>query len=191
MKTFARLTAMSALLSVGLALAEDTPTDPNIEEAKGVINEFSTQLKGELKAAMTEGGPIQAIGFCKERAPKIAAEVSAKTGWQLGRTSLKTRNTELNAPDAWEQQVLNEFEKRKAAGEDVAAMAYSEVVETANGKEFRFMKAIPVGEPCLACHGREITPEIAAAIEKNYPKDQAVGYQLGDLRGAFSLSKPL
>jgi hypothetical protein len=32
---------------------------------------------------------------------------------------------------------------------------------------------------------------VAAAIEEGYPADLARGYKLGDIRGAFSLSKPL
>ena len=70
-------------------------------------------------------------------------------------------------------------------------MAYAEVVEAADGKTFRFMKAIPTAEVCLACHGSDITPEVAAAIDERYPDDMARGYSLGDVRGAFSLSKPL
>ncbi len=109
----------------------------------------------------------------------------------MGRTSLKVRNTDLDTPDAWERQVLSAFEQRQAAGEDPQTMVQAEVVETENGKAFRFMKAIPTAEVCLACHGSAINPEVAAAIDQHYPNDQARGYSLGDIRGAFSLSKPL
>ncbi|MBK5964683.1 glutamate synthase [Thiocystis minor] len=203
MKTLVRLAAASAFLTVGLAIAETpapsvaatpaakVPVNPNVEEAKGIVKAFATQLQGELKAAIEEGGPVKAIGVCKERAPAIAAELSDKTGWQVKRTSLKTRNAELDTPDAWEQQVLTAFEQRKAAGEDVQTMAKAEVVETETGKAFRFMKAIPTGEVCLACHGSEINPKVAAALDEHYPNDQARGYRQGDIRGAFSLIKPL
>ncbi|WP_295404209.1 DUF3365 domain-containing protein [uncultured Thiocystis sp.] len=195
MKTLVRLTAASAFLTVGLAIAETpaakAPVNPNVEEAKGIVKAFATQLQGELKAAIDEGGPVQAIGVCKERAPAIAAELGEKTGWQVKRTSLKTRNAELDTPDAWEQDVLTAFEQRKAAGEDVQTMAQATVVETEAGKAFRFMKAIPTGEVCLACHGSTINPEVAAALDEHYPNDQARGYSLGDIRGAFSLTKPL
>lgn len=191
MKTLIRLTAVSAVLSAGLALAEDAPTNPNVNEAKEVIKTFSMQLKGELKHALEKGGPLKAIAVCKERAPAIATEVGAKTGWQIGRTTLKPRNAELNTPDAWEQKVLTEFATRKAAGEDVQTITFGEVVETEAGKAFRFMKAIPTVELCLACHGTQVAPEVAKAIDESYPQDQARGYSDGDLRGAFSVSKPL
>ena len=53
------------------------------------------------------------------------------------------------------------------------------------------MKAIPTADLCLACHGESINPDIAAAIDEAYPEDQARGFKSGDIRGAFSLSKPL
>jgi hypothetical protein len=199
MKTLTRLTATSTLLTVGLALAlsgsavlaEETTANPNVEEAKTVLKAFSMQLKDELKAAIKEGGPLKAIDICKERAPAIATEHGEKTGGEIGRTTLKLRNAELNTPDDWEKNVLNEFAQRMAAGEDIENMTHAEVVETDVGKTFRFMKAIPTGEICLACHGTAITPEVAKALDENYPQDQARGYKQNDLRGAFSLSKPL
>jgi hypothetical protein len=191
MNNFIRLCAVSAVFSAGIAFAEDAPSaDPNVEEAKTVIKTFSMQLKSELKAALEES-PLKAIAVCKERAPAIATEVGNKTGWSVGRTTLKPRNTELNTPDAWERGVLTQFAQRQAAGEDIQTIAHGEVIETDAGKTFRFMKAIPMVEICLACHGTEIAPEVAAALDEHYPQDQARGYQKDELRGAFSVSKPL
>jgi hypothetical protein len=70
-------------------------------------------------------------------------------------------------------------------------MAYAERVEANGTKTFRFMKAIPTAELCLACHGKDLAPEVAAEIAESYPDDQATGFALGDIRGAFTLSKPL
>jgi hypothetical protein len=53
------------------------------------------------------------------------------------------------------------------------------------------MKAIPVAEQCLACHGSKIKPELAEHLQKLYPEDKAIGFSQGDLRGAFSLKKYL
>lgn len=179
--------ALGSALSIPLQAAED----PNAAEAKGIVKTFFTELKGELEAAVKAGGPVSAISVCQDRAPEIAAGLSEKTGWEVGRTSLKTRNAELNAPDDWERQVLMRFEERKAAGEDVKTMAFAEVVEEGGEESYRFMKAIPTGEICLACHGEHIDAEVAAAIDEAYPDDQAKGFKLGDIRGAFTLAKPL
>jgi hypothetical protein len=182
----------AALIVSGAALAEQAAgPDPKVAEAKGLIKEFATTLQGELQAAMKAGGPTKAIEVCQDRAPAIAADLSQRSGWAVGRTSLKTRNVADNSPDAWETKVLEDFEARQETGESVDTIAFGEVVETDAGKQFRFMKAIPTGQVCLACHGSDITPEVTAALDAAYPDDQARGYSEGDIRGAFSLSKPL
>jgi hypothetical protein len=193
-------TAAAVLLAAGAVLAESaaipapasSPQDPNpqIEEAKGLIKTFVGSLNGELERALKAGGPTAAITVCKERAPAIAADISAKSGWDVGRTSLKLRNGELNAPDDWERAVLTRFDARRAAGEPADTLAFAEVVEVNGTRELRFMKAIPTAELCLVCHGTQMAPETVAALDDAYPGDLARGYRVGDLRGAFSLSKP-
>ncbi len=182
--------AVTLLLTSGALKAESTPSD-TVDEAKKITQQFAGQLQSELKSAMENAGPVKAVDVCAQRAPAIAAGLSKSTGWEIARTSLKTRNTELNTPDSWERKVLEQFDARQGAGEDVATMAYAEVLETNDGKHFRFMKAIPTGELCLACHGTQINPDIATALDAHYPDDQARGYTLGEVRGAFSLLKPL
>ncbi len=188
MRKIAVLTLASVLV-VGNAVADQT-SDQLKEEAKGVIQTYFGQLKGELQAAMKAGGPVNAIEVCNTRAPTIAHDVSGQSGWQVSRTSLKLRN-QGNAPDAWELAVLKKFEERKAAGQDPKSIAFAEVVEQDGGKTFRFMKAIPTGKVCLNCHGADLKPEVAAKLDEMYAKDNARGFKAGDLRGAFTLSKSL
>lgn len=165
--------------------------DPNVAEARGVIKQFFGALKGELQTAMKAGGPVKAISVCNTKAPEIAKSVSASSGWQVSRTSLKIRNT-ANVPLPWEQAVLKDFEKRKAAGEDLKTIDFSETVEIDGVKTFRYMKAIPTAELCLNCHGGDnVKPEVETKLRDLYPSDQARGYQKGDIRGAFSLKKSL
>jgi hypothetical protein len=159
-------------------------------EAKGLIKQFGGTLKGELQTAMKAGGPVNAIEVCNTKAPGIARDLSHSSGWDIARTSLKTRNP-TNSPDAWELSVLEKFEERKAAGENPEAIDYAEVTELNGQKTFRYMKAIPTGEVCLNCHGAEIKPEVEKKLGMLYPEDKARGYSLGDIRGAFTLSKPL
>ena len=176
------------VLSLALTNAANAGNDlkPLAQKSKAVVKEFMTQLKGELQSAMKAGGPVNAINVCNEKAPTIAKNLSDKYGWDIARTSLKTRNAS-NAPDAWETKVLNEFEARKAKGEKVKPMAYFEAVDNS----FRFMKAIPTGEVCLKCHGGNIAPPIKAKLQKLYPDDKATGYKLGDIRGAFTITQPM
>lgn len=165
-----------------------------VAESKAVVKEFFGQLKGELTKSMKAGGPVATIEVCNKTAPSIAKAMSEKHGMKVGRTSLKTRNS-ANAPDAWEAGVLKKFEERLAAGEDGKKMAFFEIVEEGGKKNFRFMKAMvmpPLAKmPCLKCHGENINPKITAKLDELYPDDKARGYKPGQIRGAFTITKPL
>ena len=160
------------------------------KESRIVVGDFMVLLKKELKTAMKEGGPTNAIKVCKNKAPQIAADMSQKQGWRVARTSLKLRNPQ-NEPDTWELNVMNKFEKRKAAGEPVKKLEFSQIVTIDGKKQFRYMKAIPTGEVCLKCHGAKIDPDVEAALKQNYPRDKARGYKEGDIRGAFTIIQPM
>ncbi|MEN8170770.1 MAG: DUF3365 domain-containing protein [Pseudomonadota bacterium] len=163
-------------------------------ESKAVVKEFFGQLKGELGKSMKASGPVATIEVCSKSAPSIAKALSEKHGMKVARTSLKTRNS-ANAPDTWEKTVLKKFEERLAAGENPANMAHFEIIEESGKKNFRFMKAIgmpPLAKmPCLKCHGENIDPKITAKLDELYPEDKARGYKVGQIRGAFTITKPL
>jgi hypothetical protein len=59
------------------------------------------------------------VTICNAKAPGIADDMSAKTGWDVGHTRLTLRSPDGNAPDASEQAGVLRFEERKAAGESV------------------------------------------------------------------------
>ncbi len=162
------------------------------EESRKIIKEFAAQLGGELQKEMKENGPVAAIKVCRNVAPAIASEVSRKNGWNVSRKSLKTRNAGQGMPDAWEQKVLADFEKRMEK-ENPANMEFAEVVTEPQGKYFRYMKAIPVQDICLKCHGSDDTtaPNVKDALKAEYPHDKATGYTLGQIRGGFSIKRPL
>lgn len=176
--------AAAVLISAPAAAANDL--DARKREAAGIVQAFFGELKAELEAGVAAGGPVNAITVCNEKAPAIAAAHAAGSGWTVGRTSLRLRNPR-NAPDAWETATLEEFEARKAAGEKPDTLVKAAVVDG----RFRFMKAIPTANLCLNCHGGEIKPEVAAKLKSLYPKDEATGYRVNDLRGAFTLAKTL
>ena len=178
--------ALAALATSPLA----ADSDAMLAEARATAQQFGKALKGEVMRSMKAGGPVPTINMCNHRAPQIANEVSATSGWNVARTSLKLRNAN-NAPDSWEQAVLESFEQRKANGEPMKTLEYSEVVEQGDVKMFRYMKAIPTGKPCLHCHAAEIKPQVADTLKPLYPNDQARGFKVGDIRGAFTLSKPM
>jgi hypothetical protein len=173
-----------------ITLSSAVQTSNHVIEARELVKQFFGSLKTELQAALEEGGPVTAISICKLKAPKLTKEFSSLSGWYLARTSLKLRN-QNNHPDEWESGVLEQFAIRKANGESLKNMEYSEIVEIDGRQIFRYMQAIEVMDLCLNCHGQNIKPAISRILKQLYPNDQATGFETGDLRGAFTLAKSL
>lgn len=174
------------------ALAQDAPAGPDAErimKARGAIKGLAEGLKEKLVGAMKDGGPVAALDVCKIDAPKITAEQSKASGVTVGRTALKVRNPG-NAPDDFEKRVMEKFVADLKGGADATKLEHGETVVEGGKKTFRYMKPImTAGTPCLACHGAELKPEVAAKIKELYPADQATGFAAGDMRGAFSVKQ--
>jgi hypothetical protein len=184
----ASMFTMSLVCGTGAAQAYDVSA--RAQASRAAIKELASRLKGELVQAIKAGGPESAISVCKVAAPSIASEISEKNGWRVGRTALRLRNPG-NAPDEWERRVLERFSEQLEQGADPEKLEYFEVVDGNGASNFRYMKAIPLAKPCLTCHGPAVEPSLYEEIKKLYPSDQAVGFELGSLRGAFSVSQPM
>ncbi len=157
------------------------------EEASTTVQALAGPLKQQLQAALAAGGPASAIQVCQQVAPALAHSVSQERGMQIRRVSLRYRNPQMGVPSDWQAAVLEDFDARRAAGEDPATLTWSAIEDG----EYRFMQAIPTAPPCLACHGSELSAEVKAAIEERYPDDRATGYAVGDVRGAFVVTRTL
>lgn len=191
-RNWASMTAAGIVIAMAHAMtaqAQERAADLTQQTAvaREAAKELGEALKAQLMAAMKSGGPIAAIPVCNTVAPATASVISERRGIKVGRTALKVRNP-ANAPDAFERRVLEDFAKQMAAGADPAKLEYAETVSENGSPAFRYMKAIPMAaEPCAACHGSEVQPDVKAAIGKLYPQDEATGFKPGDLRGAFSI----
>ena len=160
--------------------------DPRLSASREAVQAFGAELKGALTAGLAAGGPAGAIGVCRDQAPSIADARSRSLGAAVGRTSQRLRNP-ANAPTEAERAVLDAFARRLSSGEAPGTIEHWET--RADGSAL-YMKPIMVAGPCLACHGTELAPAVAAGLDTGYPEDQATGYVEGDLRGAFRVVWP-
>ena len=184
----------AALLPLVLPVsAADADNRALLDEARKASGRLLGEIRSELTRELERSGPVRAIIVCKYSAPEIAIAISRETGMRVTRVSLRPRNRMIGDPDVWEQQVLLDFEKRVSEGKKADAMEYSEVVVEPAGSYFRYMKAIPVGQACLTCHGpvENIPGAVRAKLGGEYPHDLGVNYRLGEVRGAVSIKKPL
>ena len=179
---------LMSLLPISYSVAGEPATDW-IAQSRSIAQQLGAELKGELGRAMTDKGPVAAIGVCKDRAPEIAGRLSRQSGAQVSRTALRVRNP-ANAPDDLQRALLEQFSAELASGKFAGPLEAAFEINRGGQVERRYMRAIPMEGLCVTCHGKALAPEIAAAIAAQYPDDQATGFEPGQLRGAFSVTWP-
>jgi hypothetical protein len=150
-------------------------------KAESAASALTGALKSTLMDAMSQGGPEAAVSACADQAQGTAALALSGTRARAGRTSTRLRSPVNRAPD-WVSPWLATY------GDGPLAEAKPEtIVSEADGSvTARIIRPIEVVPLCLSCHGdpASIPPEVTAILAQRYPDDAAVGYAVGDLRGA-------
>ena len=162
-------------------------------ETKKAVLPVVPKVVSAMQESIAKNGVAGAIPVCKEQAPELIKAKRQETGWDIRRVSLKVRNAERATPDLWEARQLADFNIRAANGEKPDTLEKSEIV-TIDGKQvFRYMKALPVSEVCLKCHGPAdaLDAGLKAELASSYPHDRATGYRVGEVRGALTVKRPL
>jgi hypothetical protein len=153
-----------------------------VNGAESAAKTLGKRLRERLSAAMVDGGPKVAIDVCLHDAPHLREQVTKETGARVGRSSLRLR-TPKDAGPAWVSDWLRAQGERKTSG----IAKWTQIAQTQEGPVARVILPIEIEAACLPCHGPKDTldSEIRARLMAAYPEDQAVGYTLGDLRGAL------
>jgi len=165
----------AALLgSIGSLAAEPD----RLAEGKRLTADAFALLSKNLAEAIAKDGVPGAIGFCSEKALPLTASIGADAGATVRRVSHKARNPK-NKPDAAESEVLNAFRETLKAGKAPEPLL----------RDGTFFAPIVLANPlCLKCHGepgKDIDAETLSALRKLYPRDEATGFTLGELRGLW------
>ena len=161
-----------------------------VDEARRVASSVPPKLLAVLTDEIARGGPESAIGVCRDKAPEMAKTATQQTGWQVRRVSLRERNPK-SVPDAWERAALEDFDRRAAAGEAPATLEKAELVTVDGRPVQRYMRALPVQQICMQCHGpgEQLSPAVKERLTALYPADRGTGYALGQIRGAMTIRK--
>ncbi len=146
----------------------------NEQEAIKVIKSLGQNLKKELKAAI-KISPAHAVEVCNTKAMKITKDAELK-GITVGRVSLKNRNPD-NYPKDWMKAFIDKYHQKKVKKPYV-------VLDIGKNKKGILMP-IKTGGLCLKCHGSHVDPKTSSKISELYPKDKALGYKAGQIRGFF------
>lgn len=169
----------------GWVIVDEDPPAEAVARARETAAAFGTELVSTLFRELEDGNPINAIHVCSVKAQEMSAEFS-ENGLRIRRVSRRFRNP-ADEPDEYELHRLVELQSLHDRNE--LPEESIQVVRQDGAKALRYMKPIVTKQPCMMCHGQvgEIDSEVLDAIHSQYPGDQAIGYEVGDLRGAFTV----
>ncbi len=120
-----------------------------------------------------------AVRYCHYAAETLA--FYGADGLYLQRIAQRYRNPKDKLQDSLDQAAFAYFQNTQAK----TPMVWK------TGSEWRYYRPIYILMPtCLKCHGSKDDLDALALTEirKHYPGDQAVGFQVGDLRGLWKLT---
>lgn len=160
-----------------LALDDVQQQPPPEFEARSaaLVDQLQAQLGQALQREMQAGGPAHAIEICSETAPSLSRKLS-EGGLTIRRIGTRVRNPATGTPPAAASAALARLTRESPS-----------FVGKLDGR-WSYMRAIFISMPvCLSCHGdpASLAAPVKEQLASRYPGDTAVGYAMGDLRGAF------
>lgn len=189
-----KLIAAACLATVAVAMSPAAVAQEGnvLQEVRQTAMSMPPKLLEVLDAEIKKAGHAEAMVVCREKAPAMAKALSEAKGMQIRRVSLKNRNPKA-VPDAWERKVLEDFDKRTAAGEKPGMLEASEIVTEDGKRTMRYMRALATQDLCLNCHGTDdrLNKDVKAKLKELYPDDKATGYSSAEIRGAITVKKAL
>ncbi|MFD2910225.1 DUF3365 domain-containing protein [Flavobacterium ardleyense] len=159
------------------AEAERTYADIGLEYALETKKLLGKNLMGTIQ----KKGTIEALDFCNIQAMPLTDSMSVNYNASIKRVSDKNRNPS-NKANAEELKYIGQFKTQMASKETIKPVIIDK------GNKIQFYYPIETNTMCLQCHGKEIKPEVAKQILKLYPKDLAIGYDEGEVRGIWSIT---
>lgn len=190
------MTIATALVMSGCCEEEDPKTkkmvaDITDDAMKTVMPQMVKTLTGKVK----ENGYAEAVTFCKDFVPEFGKNqhqvLQQKYGeeynvsdFKFRRVTLKPRNP-ANKPDATEEKILKTWQTEEEKGKPIDT-----TVKKAGEKWYGLAPIRIISNTCLGCHGTAEAADAEAMkkIKELYPQDAATGYELNQLRGAFSVT---
>jgi len=183
---FKKRLLVATLATVMFSLSLQASSNNEIKmEAKAAIMKLGKTLKSEVVKNMKANGPVSTAYFCYKNANKLTKKVNAtyKKGISVKRISLKNRDKNNYPSSKDEIAMLKKLSAQAKAGKKLPKL----IVEKISDNHYKVYKPIFVGKKCIVCHGdaKHRSEEAYKIIKEKYPNDKAIGYKVGDFRGAF------
>lgn len=158
---------------------------PTYEE-RGLKYALATksELGKNLIGTIQKKGTLAALEFCNEKAYPLTDSMSVVYNATIKRVSDKPRNIK-NKASAKELQYIKAFKTTIANKEEPQPI----IEETESLVNFYY--PITTNTLCLQCHGKpkkEIKRETLKSLKALYPNDKAIGYDVNEVRGIWSIT---
>ncbi len=153
------------------------PDEPAIGDVVREIEALGAMRSG--LAASFAGEPDQET-FARVCIPvgAKAKTLAMENGWKIAQLAERYRNPEHRL----DYEALRVF---KMMEDDAGLMGLWIKTEMDGAPGSRYFRRIDVEPACLACHGPKASrPQF---VRDGYPDDRAYGFEVGDLRGLFSV----
>lgn len=142
------------------------------------------ELGKNLMGTMQKKGTVAAVEFCNIKAYPLTDSMSVTFNANIKRVSDKPRNPE-NQANSKELQHIETFKEVVKNNREPKP-----ILEETNNKVM-FYYPITTNSMCLQCHGtpnKELDSEAYKTIKALYPKDMAIGYDVNQVRGIWSIT---
>jgi Protein of unknown function (DUF3365) len=186
MKKIALVVAGVILAAAPLSAAELAPQ----VRATAAAGRLNLEMRKNLIQSIQKNGLAGSMDVCAKDAPALIAGLEKNFDLSMKRTALRVRNP-ANSPDAAEKALLEKLAGMQKS-DDPLPQEVTLFSETESGKvrTLRYYKPVMMQAPCVGCHGTpdKISAEVKKALVARYPKDKAVGYKEGEVRGIISIT---
>ncbi len=143
------------------------------------------ELGKSLKNSLANGGPENAISFCKLEAIRITDSIAETEDVIVRRLSKMNRNV-ANEMDGFESKIYKQYVMEYLNKKPLNA----KVAVNQNGNPV-YYKPILTNNMCLTCHGTPgstMTNELNDKIKELYPGDKAINFEEGQPRGMWAIT---
>lgn len=153
-------------------------------KANALIQKAGGALLPVLMKTIEQKGVVGALEFCPSYASQVLDSISEVEKIRIVRVSHRARNLR-NQASSEEMEIIALMRQEKEQGK-----APEGVIVERRGKMIYYLPIVLNAPLCLQCHGdpqRDIAPEVLSKIQQVYPKDQATGFAMGEIRGMWKV----
>ena len=142
------------------------------------------QLAKNLIETIQKEGVIASLKYCNTKAIPITDSLSVALNADIKRVSNKPRNTTNKATNE-ETELIGMYQKRINENKPLKPK-----LRTLKNGKTQYYAPIVTNQMCLQCHGKpnkDMKEETLLALKELYPRDKAIGYDVNQVRGLWSV----